>query len=534
MSSDELPVIAEKAARGTMFLFIGSVSSSFILALGSIVMARLLGPSDYGLYVLTFFAPSLLVSLADVGMNLTLVRMPARLRSEGAYRRANSMVRLGFLLKMCLSVAAFLVCYGGAEAIAATILNRPELAPFLRLASVMIIFQALYDAASNAFIGFDLMHYVAGLDVLQSILKSVLVPVLIILGFGLVGAVSGYVLSYVVAAPIGAAVLLMMRRHASSSDVIRSETNTSSSAELRLMLGYSLPLYAAALLNVLFNQYQSILLPRFATNAEMGNFYTALNFNTFFMIIGYPITTAMFPMFSKINPENRRNELARAFQLAVKYASLIFIPISMAGMIFSQDIVSLTYGRGYALAPQYLVLVSASYLATSFGYLVLGSFLQGVGETRTVLKMSVLGLIVYLPLGPALAWFWGPYGIFVALVLSNSIPAIAFGLRQAWLKFGARPDLAASGRILLAALLATIPPIALLLTHATRPGVLNLVIGGVLYLLVYLTLAPMLGAVGKSDINNLRTILCRTRAVAIVMKPLLRYEDWVLSEMRRG
>jgi len=167
MSSDELTGIAGKAARGGLFLFIGNTSSTVILAVGSIIIAHFLGPSSCGLYVLTLLVPSLLVSLADASMSYALVRLPAKLRSENDYQRANRTVRLGFLLKMSLSVTAFLICYVGAEAIAATILNRPELAPYVRLASTVIVFQALFGAASNSFIGLDLVPHAASMQILQ-------------------------------------------------------------------------------------------------------------------------------------------------------------------------------------------------------------------------------------------------------------------------------------------------------------------------------------------------------------------------------
>jgi len=96
MSSDELTTIAQKAARGGLFLFIGNASSTVILAVGAILVARLLGPFSYGLYTLTVAIPVLLVALADAGMNFALVRLPARRRSEGDHARANRLVKLGF------------------------------------------------------------------------------------------------------------------------------------------------------------------------------------------------------------------------------------------------------------------------------------------------------------------------------------------------------------------------------------------------------------------------------------------------------
>jgi putative peptidoglycan lipid II flippase len=250
------------------------------------------------------------------------------------------------------------------------------------------------------------------------------------------------------------------------------------------------------------------------------------------MILVYPITTSVFPMFSKMDPEDQRRELARAFTLAVKYASLLMIPASVAVMVFSRDLVYLTYGGSYTLAPQYLVILSGQYLLTGLGYQILGSFLNGVADTRAVLKLSILTLAVFLPLGPTLAWLWGPSGLLVAYVLSGAI-TIVFGVRRASVEFNARPDLKASGKILLAALGAAAPTIALTQLGPAKIGILNLIIGGFLFLAAYLTLAPLLGAVDKSDINNLKTILCKTRLVAKLADPVFEYEVRVLSAIGR-
>ena len=522
MSSDRLAGIAEQAARGGLFLFVGTASSTVVLAIGSIMIARLLGPSGYGLYALTLLMPSLLVSLADVGMNYALIRLPAKLRSEGDYKGSNRAIRLGILLKLSLSVAAFLICYFGADLIATTVLNRAELAPFLRLASILIVFQTLLEATSNSFVGLDFMQYSASIQILYSILKSVLAPAFILIGLGLAGAIAGHLVGIFVAGLTGAAILFT--KHVRST----GDTSGSSSVKIGMLLGYGLPLYLAAILGAFLPQYQSMVLAHFATNVEIGNFNAAWNFNSLLLILMNPIATAMFPMFSKMDTENQRSDLARAFALAVKYTSLILIPASIAVMVFSRDLVYVTYGRGYTLAPQYLIILSALYLLTGLGFSIVGSFLNGVAETRTFLTMSILALAIYLPLGPALVSFGGPYGLLIAYILSEAA-SVLYGVRQASAKFSARPDLKASGRILLAALGAAVPTVGLTRLDPLGTGILDLIIGGMLYLATYMTLAPILKAVDKQDISNLRTILCRTRMVARLANPVLEYEDKLLS-----
>jgi O-antigen/teichoic acid export membrane protein len=143
MSSDELTTVAQTAARGGIFLFVGKAVSTVVLAVGIIVVARLLGPSSYGLYTLSIVIPTLLISLSDLGMNSALIRLPARLMAEGNYTRAKRLIRLGFLLKLAISAVAFIICYIGAPTIATTLLNRPALVPYLRITSLMIVTQPL-------------------------------------------------------------------------------------------------------------------------------------------------------------------------------------------------------------------------------------------------------------------------------------------------------------------------------------------------------------------------------------------------------
>jgi hypothetical protein len=53
---------------------------------------------------------------------------------------------------------------------------------------------------------------------------------------------------------------------------------------------------------------------------------------------------------------------------------------------------------------------------------------------------------------------------------------------------------------------AAVPTLGLIQLDGAGGGVVNLVVGGLLYLGVYLTLAPILGSVEKQDIMNLRTL----------------------------
>jgi hypothetical protein len=185
-------------------------------------------------------------------------------------------------------------------------------------------------------------------------------------------------------------------------------------------------------------------------------------------------------------------------------------------------------GSNYSYAPQYLAVFAALYLLTGIGYVILGSFLNGVALAGTVLRISILTLAIYVPLCPALTWIWGPLGVLIAYIIAAAISTV-YGLSRASVTFGARPDLRASGRILLTSMGAALPTIILVRLGVMRVGLGNLVVGGLLFLLIYLTLAPVAGAINKWDVSKLRSIPCRTRMVAWLANLIFDYEAKLLS-----
>lgn len=68
----EVNTIAKASARGSFFLFVGKTSSTVIMAIASILVARLLGPENYGLYVIAMIPSSFLIAFSDFGISSAL------------------------------------------------------------------------------------------------------------------------------------------------------------------------------------------------------------------------------------------------------------------------------------------------------------------------------------------------------------------------------------------------------------------------------------------------------------------------------
>jgi putative peptidoglycan lipid II flippase len=237
----------------------------------------------------------------------------------------------------------------------------------------------------------------------------------------------------------------------------------------------------------------------------IGNYRTATNFAILLTFFTVPITTVLFPTFSKLDHENEQQTLKTVFTSSVKYASLFLIPATMAMMVLSKPLIATLYGNKWLEAPIFLSLSVIINLLVIFGNLSLGSLLQGLGETKLLMKLSSLTLSIGVPMGTILI---PPLGIigFIIVTVTAGIPGFFIGLHWVWKHYGTKPDFSSSAKIFLASLLAATTTYATL-TILTVPNWMLLTTGIILFLTIYIATAPLVGAINQADINNLRAML---------------------------
>jgi len=152
---------------------------------------------------------------------------------------------------------------------------------------------------------------------------------------------------------------------------------------LSLMVKYGLPISISGILGGFLVQFYSLLLYRVVLdNVAIGNYSMAVNFVVFMAFLSGPISTTLFPAFSKLNPEKDGEVLKKVFQMSVKYASLLVVPASVALMVLSTPLIGTLFANKYSSAPMYVMLLAISGLYAGVGSLSIGSLLNGQGKTK--------------------------------------------------------------------------------------------------------------------------------------------------------
>jgi len=521
---DKATEMGKTSATGSFHLFIGKTVSTVILALGTIVLGWFILRSDYGLYAISLIPASTFFLFQDWGVNEALTKYCASYRAANKEADLRKIIIVGLGFEVATGLALTLVSLLLAHFMASTVFNKPGAALLIAIGSLSVFLSSLVKTAQNVFVGFERMHLYSYTLIFQAVPACVLTPLLVILGYGALGAVVGYTLSTAISgiAGIGLLYFSILRKLPDNSKTLNNNVQT-----LKMHLTYGFPLGIANILGGLLPQAFSIIMASLVTVAVIGDYKIATNFAILLTFLTLPISTVLFPVFSKVDPKNEPQLLKSVFASSVKYASILLVPATMALIVLSQPIIYTIYGGKYPSAPFLLALTAAGTLLVIFGTQSVANLFSGVGETKLMSKMQILQIIIGIPTGLLSALWFGLPGIIVAGIFAG-VPSMFIGLYMAWKRFGTRIDLKASAKILLASLLAA-GLTYLFLSVFFEANWMRLLIGLFIYLAAYLVAIPLLRAVNQMDVYNLQTITSEMGVASRVFNIPLKIIERILK-----
>jgi len=520
--SNEIAKVAEESARGGFYLTLGNISSTIVSASSVIIIARILGSELYGLYTVSMVFPQLLLLFVNPGINQGIMKYAASLKIKGEGNRITKLIIHGLLIKTTLGILATVICFIFSNLFATNMLRRPEVTFYIQIASLAILLQAISATMNSAFIGTDKTEYSTLSTNIQALTKAALSTSLVILGLGITGAITGYILSLLAACVFGIFTFLFkiyrpLRKNEDCQDGMLES--------LRLLVKYGFPLYVSALILGLTLQYQNILLAIFASNEDIGNFKAAINFTTLISTFSTPIATALLPAFSKL--EIKLEDAKRFFHLSLKYTSIIILPIVTFISLYSKEITSLIYGETYVNAPYFLSLMTIQYYLIGLGSLVLPSFFNGLGETKISLKISFVYSALFAVSAAFLTWQLGTPGLILAILVSSLVSTL-YTLRIAKSKFDIRIRIRSIARVYLSSLVPSMP-VFILKSMLPLSGLINVMLGGLTYLTIFAFLIPLTKTITLSELNQVKKAFYKTKSLKILTKPIFYCEEKILS-----
>ncbi|MGD0477072.1 MAG: oligosaccharide flippase family protein [Nitrososphaerales archaeon] len=517
--------IAKRSVRGSLILFASNLAATVINAVTVFLIARLLGPTSYGVYSLALVIPGILQLFIGFGALPAVVRYAAYYTSIGKQDEAkrftmNVMIFL-FVTGAILTVISFLL----AGSLSTLILQRPDLGPYVQLTSALVLGNTVLQTATASAIGWNWMTLSGFTSASQALIKLALSPLLIIMGFGITGALVGHLASFFLAGTIGVAILYLRRLRGFGS--VRNFA-----ADVKEMNVYGLPVYAGSVMAGLASSFVLVLLAHVANNTVYGYYQAAVNFTSPVTLLASAMISALFPAFASL--DGIKGDVNQAFRHAYRFVAFLLTPLVMFMIVSAGPLIKIFYGAAYTSpnggSVPYLQLLAFAYLPIAFGYSVHPAFFNGFGRTKLTFLLYLTASVTLFLAAPLLALTYnlGVDGLIYATFLSYFV-AWTVGTFLAFRFMHAVLDIRSTGTILLVSVVAFLATSFLPHVGSTLA---TLVMNLVVFFGIYMTLAPLLRAVSRQDVDLLELTLSEPAIVGKIASPILRYERFLVDLVR--
>jgi O-antigen/teichoic acid export membrane protein len=500
----------QTSARGSMILIVGRMLSTFISAVGTILVARFLGSSKFGAMNIALIPVSIALLFVHNGVRAAVVSYIAEYRHTDKQEKIQEIIVCGLSFSFIVSLSVTLVMLFISGFLANEVFSLPEITPIIRILSLSIFFQSIVNVSTGVIIGFEKMNQSIMIQILQSISKTIIGPLLVYLGLGVAGAAYGYTLPFLVSSFLAVGLVYLDNKNLSFSSKLLSRDT------FRLIILYVYPLLLANILAGGTNRILEFILSLNTTTEVMGNYSAAKSLTVLVQFFTSPISTATFPLLSKLNPKN--SLFKKVYQNIIKYESIVVFPITCAIIALSEQFVAILYGPSYAQTSLYMQIYMISFFFIAFGRTVNYNILNSQKMTKITFQSTIITLILGLPLGIVLI---PRYGIFGRLFIFLTAPTIGQLYSLFWIKknYGLIPDFENVTKIFISSLMGFLL-CKVFLFYFEANAFIELFVGGIIIFFVYLISILLTGALKKENLEDIRTLLKGYEVLAPIIDPV--------------
>lgn len=403
--------------RAAIHSSLNGAASQVLYGLTPIIIARYLGPRDYGVYSIVMSLIAIVTGLLSLGQNSMLHKLlpeySVKNRQQGGALLANTVLLTSGVL-LVLSIVLFAI----SGWLATSLYRNTALTIVFRWAVLATMAMALFNLASSVVAGLqDFKTYNRAL-----LLRSVALIGLMWLGvqlFGLSGAIAGQVLASVLALA-----LALVHGWPLAQERFPGFIRPSFSRPLlRVMASFTLPTLAMTLLNLPGFWWISTMVARHTGFVEAGHFGVAYAIAQLIFLLPLNFYTPAMTFMSEAAADVQAgNADAGTFRQLVgtnlRWLWALTLPLAVGGAMCSPLIIELLFGSAYAAAiPAAFVMSLAALLMVNTGLLntaiiAAGHAWQGCGITLLWAAVFFVGGWICIPR-------WGALGGAAAFTLSQ-------------------------------------------------------------------------------------------------------------------
>ena len=486
-------------ARGGALNLAGALFSQIAFFLITVLLARVLGRAQVGLYAQGFAFLSLLGLLSLSGFRAGLTRFVAVHLADGDPGGVRGTVRLGLGLSTAGAAVLGAALYASAPWLAHHAFGDPRLVTPFRFVGITLPASVFADAALSATQGYRTMKPYAYVGLLfEPGLRITLTAIALATHHGLRGvmvalAVSNY------AGAVAAAVALrrLMGRIIEEPRYIPRE-----------LFGFSAVSWMASLASTGLIWADTIILGIYRSSADVGVYQVATRLVMLAAFVMVPVNAAFAPRIADLHRRGQIDSLRRTYAAATGWILRLSLPGTIVCLALRHQLLELFGRRFVAGATVTLVLALGKLVDSATG--PCGLMLNMSGRPVLSLVDNVGALVVNVGLNLLLIPHYGIVGSAYAWAISLTLVNVA-RVAQVRMVLGMYPFEIGEAKAFVAAGAALLAGLGV--AHVTQ-GVVALVVGGAVLGFTYVVVLAALG-IGADDRLALQSLRPGAGATAV-------------------
>lgn len=404
--------------KNMSWLLVSQIIASVFGFIWTILLARYLGVNDYGIFGFAVSFTTIVGIIDDLGISTHIVRHIATDNDSAPKYLGNALpLKLIFSFTKIIITLIILFVQG---------VNEFTLTITL-LFTLEMVFKSYVNLLNGSFQAFEYGKYQGIGNTVLNTLTLTFIVISIYTDLGLVGVGISYILANVITF---AYEYYALNKHVTKP---KFELDTAFCKQITML---SIPFAVTAILYYVYYSIDIVMLSNMVGDYATGIYNATYKLISVLTVFYSVYTAVIFPVMSKFF-EKDESMLLVSFEKSIKYLMMVIIPLAVATVFYSTDVIHLIYGHEYDAASSVLsILIWTVCLLFISG--AANSLLNASHKELTVTKIYAAAAIFNIVLN----FFMIPYLSYDGAAITTVLSDVLIVVLQAYViyRLGHRPN----------------------------------------------------------------------------------------------
>ncbi|MDD5431752.1 MAG: oligosaccharide flippase family protein [Candidatus Omnitrophica bacterium] len=332
-------------------LFIADIFVQGISFVQALIVARLLGVSDFGLLALITVYVVIINQVVDFRIRETVVKYVSEFLVKNDKQRLWATIRLCYFIDISTGVLAFLLVISTAGLAANYLFHRPDTQGLISFYAIILLFSTVDGTCLGILTVFDKFLSLSIYSMISTLVKFILVISFLSYSRSIHSVLTAYIIGSFLSSLILIYISIKTIRNSFWHKGIKGGLSLLSGRKAEITK-FLLNTNINELLTLFTKNIDVLILGYFRMPLEVGYYRLAKNFVEAITLVSAPVSTAIYPQISKLWSSNKIKELKILIKRATILLAGITLPIAVLLFFFSGVIIQYFLGVSYLPAAQ--------------------------------------------------------------------------------------------------------------------------------------------------------------------------------------